>query len=215
MNDSLNEFDAKAAEWDRNPMHWDRSVAITEQIKERIPLRKHMIALEFGAGTGIASFLLKDYLKEITLMDSSSEMVRVMNEKIKATKTENLKTLHINLEVTDYSEGKFDLIFTQMVLHHVINIENIISKFYHMLNPDGYLAIADLYPEDGSFHDEAFTGHKGFDIKILSNQIKKLGFTNITSRKCFVINKKISDAKSKQFDVFLLIARRGTTDRKS
>ena len=65
----MNEFDIKAAGWDQNPMHWDRSVAIAEQIKKLIPITKQMTALEFGAGTGITSFLLKDYLKEITLME--------------------------------------------------------------------------------------------------------------------------------------------------
>lgn len=34
-----------------------------------------MTALEYGAGTGIASFLLKYYLKEITLMDHCAEMI--------------------------------------------------------------------------------------------------------------------------------------------
>jgi len=67
----MNEFDIKAAEWDNNPIHWDRSRAIVEDMIKRIPLNKEMTALEYGAGTGIASFLLKDYLKEITLMDNS------------------------------------------------------------------------------------------------------------------------------------------------
>ena len=126
-----NEFDLKAAGWDNNPMHWDRSVAITNNIKELIPLDRKMNALEYGAGTGTSSFLLKDYLKEITLMDSSSEMVRVMNEKIKTTKVKNLKTLNFDLEHSDYSEGRFDLIFTQMVLHHVSDIDSIIRKFFY------------------------------------------------------------------------------------
>ena len=204
----MNEFDIKAAGWDQNPMHWDRSLAITNKIKELIHLNNQMIALEYGAGTGIASFLLKDDLKEIILMDSSSEMVRVMDEKIKTTKVKNLRTLNFDLENAYYSGGKFDLIFTQMVLHHVADIESIIKKFYYLLNPGGYLAIADLYSEDGSFHGTDFTGHKGFDVEILSDQIRKHGFTNISHRQCFVINRKISDTDTKHFDVFLLIASR-------
>ena len=130
------------------------------------------------------------------------------SEKIKAAKVKNLKTLNFDLEHSDYSEGKFDLIFTQMVLHHVSDIDNIIRKFHDLLNPRGYLAIADLYPEDGSFHGQDFTGYKGFDTEGLSNQIRQQGFTNISHRKCFVINRKISDSETKQFDVFLLIANR-------
>jgi ubiquinone/menaquinone biosynthesis C-methylase UbiE len=204
----MNEFDLKAVDWDKNPINWDRSEAIAKWIIRLIPLKKEMTALEYGAGTGITSFLLKDYLKEITLMDSSPEMVKVTNEKIKAAKTNNLKTLNFDLEYDDYKGEKIDLIFTQMVLHHVTDIENILKKFYYLLNPEGYLAIADLYPEDGSFHGEGFTGHKGFDIEILSNKVRNHGFTNISHRKCFVINKKISDTETKQFDVFLLIASR-------
>ena len=207
----MNEFDIKAADWDKNPMHWDRSEAITNQIKKLIPLSRQMTALEYGAGTGIASFLLKDYLKEITLMDNSSEMVRIINEKIKTTKVRNLKTLNFDLEHAYYSGGKFDLIFTQMVLHHVTDIENIIKKFYDLLNPGGHLAIADLYSEDGSFHGEGFTGHKGFDPAELSELVLKAGFLNISHRKCYVIERKVSDTEPKHYNVFLLIANHDTS----
>ena len=206
----MNEFDIKAAEWDNNPIHWDRSRAIVEEMIKRIPLNTEMTALEYGAGTGIASFLLKDYLKEITLMDNSIEMVKVINQKIKTTDAKNLRALNFDLENTDYSEGRFDLIFTQMVLHHVADIEKVLLRFSKLINPGGYLAIADLYSEDGSFHGEDFTGHRGFDVEILSNQIRKPGFKNVSHRQCFIINKRISDTEIKPFEVFLMIAQQET-----
>src|SRR5450759_2489142 len=150
----MNEFDLKAAEWDQNPIIWERAEAIANEIKRLIPLKKQMTALEFGAGTGVTSFILKDFLKEITLMDNSTEMVKVMNNKIKTSRVENLKTLNFNLEQDDFKDAKFDFIFNQMVLHHISDIENIITKFYNLLNPGGFLAIADLYTENGSFHGE-------------------------------------------------------------
>jgi len=204
----VNEFDIKASGWDQNPMHWDRSLAVASQIRELIPLTKQMTALEFGAGTGITGFLLKDYLKEITLMDTSLEMLRVINGKIESAGADNLNTLYFDLEKADLKETTFDLIFNQMVLHHINNTENIIYKFYNMLNPGGFLAIADLFPEDGSFHGKDFTGHKGFDPEELSKLLIKAGFTNISYRKCFVIEKKISDSESKHFDLFLILSQR-------
>ena len=205
---NMNEFDIKAAGWDKDPMHWDRSEVITHQIKKLIPLNRQMTALLYGAGTGIASFLLKDDLKEITLMDSSSEMVKIIDEKIKTTKVKNLKTLYFDLEHADYRGKMFDLIFTQLVLHHVTDIENIIKKFYDLLNPGGHLAIADLYPEDGSFHGKEFTGHKGFDPAELSKLLLRPGFINISHQKCYIMNRKVSDTETKHFDIFLLIANR-------
>src|SRR5450759_403382 len=204
----MNEFDLKAAEWDQNPIIWERAEAIANEIKRLIPLKKQMTALEFGAGTGVTSFILKDFLKEITLMDNSSEMVKVMNNKIKTSRVENLKTLNFNLEQDDFKDAKFDFIFNQMVLHHITDIKNIITKFYNLLNPGGFLAIADLYTEDGSFDGEGFAGHKGFAPAELSGLLLKSGFQNITHHQCFVINKEISVAKIKQFNVFLLIAQR-------
>jgi tRNA (cmo5U34)-methyltransferase len=204
----MNEFDSKASEWDKNPMHWDRSEAIANEIKKLVPLKKEMTALEFGAGTGITSFLLKDYLKEITLIDNSQEMVKVINEKIKSSKVKNLKTLNFNLETDEYKEGKFDLIFTQMVLHHVNDIEKIINIFYRLLNSNGHLVIADLYEEDGSFHGEGFTGHKGFNMDSLSVILLKNRFSEISHKTCFVIDRKISETESKQFDVFIMTAKR-------
>ena len=204
----MNEFDIKAGEWDKNPMHWDRSEAVAKEIVSLIPLNKEMSALEYGAGTGITSFLLRDYLKEITLMDNSSEMIKVINEKIKASKVKNLRTLNFNLESDEYKEKKFDLIFTQMVLHHVVDIENIINKFHLLLNPGGFLVIADLYEEDGSFHGEGFTGHNGFNIDKLSDILRKKSFKNVSDKTCFIIDRKISETESKQFKVFIMTAQR-------
>jgi tRNA (cmo5U34)-methyltransferase len=204
----MNEFDIKAAGWDQNPMIWNRANAIANEIKRQLPLNNRMTALEFGAGTGVTSFILRDSLKEITLMDNSGEMVKIMDEKIKESGVKNLKSVNFNLEDENYNATKFDLIFNQMVLHHITDIENIVKKFYNLLNPGGFLASADLYPEDGSFHGEGFTGHKGFDPEELVKLVAKTGFKNISYRKCFVINKQISDSVTKQFEVFLLTANR-------
>jgi tRNA (cmo5U34)-methyltransferase len=202
----MNEFDIKAAEWDKNPMHWARSEAIVEEIKKRIPLNRKMTALEFGAGTGIASFLLRDDLKEITLIDNSSEMVRIIKEKIEATEVSNFKVLNFDLEHNDLDAGKFDFIFTQMVLHHVADIESIIYKFGKLLNAGGFLAIADLYEEDGSFHGDGFTGHKGFNPENLSTILDKNQLRDIAHRSCFIMDKEISETLTRQYAVFLLTA---------
>jgi tRNA (cmo5U34)-methyltransferase len=205
----MNDFDLKAAEWDLNPMHLDRSLAIAKEIIKLVPLDKNMRALEYGAGTGITSVVLKDYLKEIVLMDNSVEMVRVTNDKIKSSEVKNLKALYFNLETDEYKEDKFDLIFTQMVLHHIIDTDNIINKFYRLLKPESYLVIADLYEEDGSFHGDGFDGHKGFNTDSLAEILRNNRFSDIIHKTCFVIDRKISDNEFKQFKVFIMVAKRG------
>ena len=202
----MSEFDARAGDWDKNPMHWDRSVAIAEGIKGKIPLKSHFRALEFGAGTGILSFLLRDTLNEILLIDNSAEMIKMIDEKIASSEAKNLKTLFFDLEQSELIGYKFDLIFTQMVLHHVSEVPVVIGKFSRLLNPGGYLAIADLYPEDGSFHGQDMKVHRGFDLNILSEVVRGNGFVNISHQQCFIISRQISETEKKEFPVFLLTA---------
>jgi ubiquinone/menaquinone biosynthesis C-methylase UbiE len=204
----MNDFDRKAAEWDMNPMHRDRSVAIANEIIKLIPLSKDMRALEYGAGTGITGLLLKDYLKEIVLMDSSSEMVRIIDDKIKVSKVKNLKALNFNLETDEYKDGKFDLIFSLMVLHHIDDTDDIIKKFYRLLNRKSYLVIADIHEEDGSFHGDGFKGHKGFNTDSLTSILSNNGFSDVIHRTCFIIDRKISEDNIKQFKVFIMVAKR-------
>lgn len=202
----MNEFDIKAAGWDNNPMHTERSKAVAAHIRKLIPLSKEMHALEFGAGTGTTSLFLADSLGSITMMDSSPVMVEKMKEKISHSMIPELSAVCLDLEKQDY-DSRFDLIFTQMVMHHVFDTDLIIKKFSRLLNPGGYIAIADLYPEDGSFHGKSFTGHRGFDPGMLGNILQKHNFGNIFHEKCFTIEKETEEHGKAKFDIFILTAK--------
>ena len=202
----MNEFDLKAAEWDKQQMHRERAEAVAAEIVRQIPLDETMTAMEFGAGTGLLSFMLKDRLKEITLIDNSEGMVKVLNEKLVSARADSMKAVKADIEHEDPQLGTFDLIYTLMVLHHVGDVETVVKKFHDMLNPGGYLAIADLYREDGSFHGDGFHGHKGFDPAALAAMLEKNGFSGIKHKKVYEIDKKISENRSKSFDIFLMTA---------
>jgi tRNA (cmo5U34)-methyltransferase len=203
-----NEFDLKALAWDNNPMHFDRSAAIAKELNRAIPLNREMSALEFGAGTGILSFMLKDNVKEILMVDSSVEMINITNRKIETAGIKNLKTMVFDLEKNTFTDNSFDLIFTQMVLHHVSDIVTIFGKFNKMLKPGGYLAIADLFAEDGSFHGEGFSGHNGFNPEELKTMLNSCKFEVISFEECFVIERRNSDDIIKKYPVFLVTGKR-------
>ena len=204
----MNHFDKEAQNWDNNPIHIKRTEAIADEILKLIPTNHNLKALEFGAGTGLLSFALKDHFSEIVMMDNSSGMVSKINEKLAITKINHLHPVYFDLEKNEYINKTFDFIFTQMSLHHVDDIEKMILKFYKLLNAAGTLAIADLYTEDGSFHDFDFTGHKGFDPEYLVELFEKTGFSNIEYKTCFIIRKMDSENKEKEFPIFLLTGKK-------
>jgi len=184
----MSEFDAKARQWDNDKMHIERSMAIAAEIETILPSDRPLRALEYGAGTGILSFLLKDKFSEIVLMDSSKEMIKVCEEKREFYKAYHIKPMWFDLEHNDF-EGKFDIIYNQMVLHHVMELDLILGKYSSLLNPGGILAIADLYPEDGSFHGPGAMVHLGFDPESLLKSLEKKGFKNGKFKTCFVVKR--------------------------
>jgi tRNA (cmo5U34)-methyltransferase len=199
----MTDFDEHARDWDKNEMHLNRSIAIANALEKMIPLHHSMRTLEFGAGTGLLSFLLKDKLSDITLMDNSREMIRVCEEKVDYYKTSHIHPVWFDLEHSDYnsSGAGFDMIYSQMVFHHVKNIESILIKFYALLNPGGYLAVADLYTEDGSFHGPGIDVHNGFDPRETLDLLGKKGFKNGKYETCFEIVRE----PGRKYPVFLLV----------
>jgi tRNA (cmo5U34)-methyltransferase len=200
----MSSFDSRAREWDKDKMHMERSMAIAAALEKAIPLEHTMKALEYGAGTGILSFLLKDRFSEITLMDSSQEMINVCKEKAEYHGAHHINPIWYDLEHSDYAKT-FDIIYSQMVLHHVTDVETMLSKFFALLHPGGYLAIADLYAEDGSFHGTDVKVHWGFDPDKLTGTLQSIGYKNIGYKTCFEVKRE----PGKMYPVFLLVGQKG------
>ncbi|HEX3008483.1 MAG TPA: class I SAM-dependent methyltransferase [Bacteroidales bacterium] len=200
----MSHFDNVAREWDKNTTHIERSQAIAKALLEAVPLNKKMNALEYGAGTGLLSFLLHEHLSQITMMDSSGEMVNVMREKVAHAGLSALKPLAFDLEKDDYPGQKFDLVFNQMVMHHVNDVSAVLTKFYSLLNPGGYLAMADLYKEDGSFHGPEVKVHWGFEPADLAKELETIGFVNIAHKTCFVLTRE----NGRSYPIFLITAQK-------
>jgi tRNA (cmo5U34)-methyltransferase len=203
----MNKFDESANDWDKNNVHTERSKVIAVKLKEKMDFKPGMKVMEFGAGTGLLSFFLRDSFASITLVDSSREMIRVCNEKISQGKATNMNAVQIDLEHEDFNE-KFNLIYSQMVFHHIGDVGKMIHKFSGMLEENGKIAIADLFTEDGTFHSDGFTGHHGFDPEELSYLIHSAGFTDIHFETCFIQEKIDSEGKRKEYPVFLITARK-------
>ena len=202
----MSEFDVRAKDWDMNPMHNERSKAIAQQMIQTLSLSKNMKAMEFGAGTGLLSYYLKDQFTEITLVDSSSEMLKKAAVKFEDQPHLHLNTVHIDLEKEEYTEGMFDIIYSQMVLHHIKDVSLILNKFHRLLNHGGILAIADRYQEDGSFHDGDINVHHGFDPEKLITILRMMDFQVTGATPCFVIKKELASKEIREFPVFLLNA---------
>jgi ubiquinone/menaquinone biosynthesis C-methylase UbiE len=204
----MNEFDQKAQHWDAKPVRVERALAVADGIKSALPLSSSMTALEYGCGTGLLSFALQSDLGDITLADTSQGMLDVLSEKITGTTVTNMHPMRLDLETDPIPAERFNLTYTLMTLHHIHDVKKVLNKFHDLLLPQGYLLVADLDREDGSFHTDGTTDvHKGFDRLELQKIVEDIGFGNVTFSSAYEIQKKIGN-EEKTFPVFLMTAKK-------
>jgi ubiquinone/menaquinone biosynthesis C-methylase UbiE len=203
----MNEFDQKAAQWDAKPIRVERAQAVADGIKAAVPLSPRMTALEYGCGTGLLSFALQPYLGHITLADSSSGMLTVLRDKIAAANIKHMTPLPLDLMIDPLPSERYHLIYTLLTLHHIPDTDRMLHAFYDLLDTPGTLCVADLDKEDGTFHEEEFHGHLGFDRAELAAQAKGIGFTDIGFTTVFHMLKDVQGV-AKDFPIFLMVARK-------
>jgi ubiquinone/menaquinone biosynthesis C-methylase UbiE len=199
------EFDKKAATWDDDPIRVERAESIAESIADGIDLSQIEKAMEYGSGTGLLSFALKDQLKSIVLLDESEAMTEVAMEKCKVGKVDHLEPVHYDLIMQPLLETRFDLIITLLTLHHIKDTEEILRKFQQLLNPNGYLAIIDLDAEDGSFHEHQNYYHDGFERAELEKKLLASGLVPIKYEICYNLERDYQSNRRK-YPLFLMIS---------
>ena len=147
-------FDQAATTWEDNPVRIELSRSISDAITRQIPLSGAMQALEFGCGTGLVSMKIAGSVDRIVAVDTSAGMLAVLEQKIRENHIPNIQTRLMDLTDTTFPAERFGLVFSSMAMHHIKDVPHLIATFHRLLNPGGYLAIADLDTEDGGFHGD-------------------------------------------------------------
>jgi len=204
----MTNFDERAREWDSDPKKVERAGAVADAIRKTIRLSPRMNALEYGCGTGLLSFALQSDLGSVTLADTSQGMLEVLSEKIVSAGVTNMHPARLDLAADPLPAERFHLTYSLMTLHHIHDTKDILRKFHALLEPDGYLLVADLDKEDGSFHTDGSTDvHMGFQREELRKMVEEAGFAEVRFSTAYEIKKKINDAE-KVFPVFLMSAKK-------
>ena len=202
-------FDQKAKDWDKDPQRVERAALFSKEIISFLGKKKTDNALEFGSGTGLVSFELKDRFKSITLADNSSGMIEVLTEKIRQDRISNMRPILIDIFKNGNELSCFDIIYTLLTLHHIKDIPRTIEIFHSILITGGYVCIGDLITEDGSFHhrDPEFDGHKGFDPDNIKSLLKLSGFI-IEYEKIFNVIEREHNQIMKKYPLFMIIGKK-------
>lgn len=196
-------FAHKSKSWDMNSKRVKNAQAIADGIIKNIHLSKEMHLMDFGAGTGLLSYCLAEHIHKVTAIDNSPSMLEKFKEKAP------LFTCHTEVMELDLSQELpepllYDGIISSMTIHHIQDTKEMLRKMHTMLPEGGFIALADLDTEDGSFHsDNEGVFHFGFDRDDLNKIAQEVGFKEVHFETVSEINKP-----NHNFSVFLMTAKK-------
>jgi ubiquinone/menaquinone biosynthesis C-methylase UbiE len=138
-------------------------------------------------------------------------MIEIAKYKAHNLDIENMEIEQIDLFSTKLENKQYNLIITSLVLHHIVDIQKIIKRFYELVKADdGYICIVDINKEDGSFHknEQGFIGHNGFDPSELEMIAGSFGFKPY-HQKTFYSKSKNVNGKQVDYSLFILVLKKG------
>lgn len=194
-------FQKKAKNWDGGSTRVNGAKTIADAISKNINLTSQMELMDFGVGTGLLGFEIATRVKKVVGIDTSKSMLEKLNEK--NTPELSIEARQVDIVKTPLEE-EFDGIISSMTLHHVEELELFFQTIYTNIKDDGFIALADLESEDGTFHsDNTGVFHFGFDKEKLCSIVANSGFKEVQFENINTIQKPHRD-----FGVFLLTARK-------
>lgn len=196
-------FDKAAQDWDKGDTRQNIASSVFQTIASRIALLNTMNVLDFGCGTGLLSFKIAPMVRSVTGIDVSVKMI----EQLEAKNTPQLQVKTLCHDLTGESiEERFHGIVSSMAMHHVEDTSALFDTFYRHLRRDGFIAIADLDAEDGTFHSHGNEGvhHFGFEREPLRQLIENAGFRNIRFHHAYTVEKVDGS-----YPIFVVTAHKG------
>lgn len=193
-------FNQAAQEWDKGDMRQNIAHAVFQTITSRIALLNNMNIMDFGAGTGLLSFKIAPMVKRVVGIDLSEKML----EQLESKNTPSLSVQAICQDIFQTPlQEQFHGIVSSMAMHHVENMSALFESFYNHLKRDGFIAIADLEAEDGTFHTHGNEGvhHFGFDKNHLRETIENAGFEHVRFHHAYTVQKC-----DKEYPIFVVTA---------
>lgn len=199
----MNTFDLKAREWDKDLKKVARAELFASKMAAFLNPQAGNTALEFGCGTGLVSFALKDYFATITLADTSQGMIEVAKEKAGLQQITHFNVLKINLLDDMADIPQVDVLYSMLTFHHLPSPAEGFKRLSGFIKNGGHLVIADLMPEDGSFHEPGDYGdlHLGFSREQIKGWMKQAGIEMLFYEELFKIEKAIDEHK-REYPVF-------------
>jgi ubiquinone/menaquinone biosynthesis C-methylase UbiE len=171
-----NIFDQIAEKYD-SPKQQVLAKVIRQEIEKEWGTHSDKRVLDFGCGTGLISLPFAGKVKQLFLVDVSSEMTKITQEKITQQGLLNTTVLTADF-LQELPTFKVDTILVSLVLLHIPQTAEILQHLADMLTERGQLIIVDFDKNPLVYHERV---HNGFEQTMLQQMLSK-NFSKVHSR---------------------------------
>jgi len=120
------------------------SLLINPLMVSSLPKEQDLTVLDLGCGNGYWTKLLAEKYKKVVGIDNSQNLIQIAQSKRQLSNIE-YKLVEIETDfplINDY----FDLVFSNMVIHYIKNINKLTQELYRIIKPNGLIILSFVHP---------------------------------------------------------------------
>jgi ubiquinone/menaquinone biosynthesis C-methylase UbiE len=144
----------------------ENAVSFAQRIESKIALHSTLVALDFGAGTGLVSLQLLPKVGKVYVLDPFKDMLDKFEADVASTGLRNFEIC--NGSLNDFTFPPLDMVTCSLSLHHTPDVKDALQKIFNTLKPGGHLFVVEVVAHVINLDD-------------FSRDLKAVGFTNIES----------------------------------
>lgn len=154
--------------------------ALREIIFNQTKIEKEDTVADIGAGTGYLTLELAKKAAEVIAVDNSSQMLCIARDEADKAELTNIRFMDGNAEQLPLEPEAVDLVYANMLLHHVNDPLQVFKEMNRILKPGGKVIVTDINEHEHTWlRQEKSDLWLGFSRDDLSEWLKEAGFNHI------------------------------------
>jgi ubiquinone/menaquinone biosynthesis C-methylase UbiE len=165
---------------------------LVERINKVLPLTPSLTALDFGAGTGLATLQLLPKIGFVYTLDPSTEMLDVFRKAVADVDFRNYEIVHG--VIADFRGPPVDFVVCSASLHHTPDPWKTLHDLSAIVKPGGWIFLV--------------VAREKLDLDALPDHLRSAGFTDVTSEHHLTVDVPLPTGVTITVNSFIFSAKR-------